>query len=77
MTEIVKYNLLNSMRKSNGGIIMKKLIRTANDAQAPIVKACYVDVASIWKRAQHKSNVGCDLNCRVLKALTPTAEKIR
>ena len=56
---------------------MKKLIRTSNDASAPIIKSCFVDVASIWKQAERKSNIGCELNCRVLKAIAPTAEKIR
>ncbi len=55
-------------------IIMKK--RTSNDATAPIVKPCFVDVESIWGARNKKTSVSKDLSSRVIKALSKCPEKV-
>ena len=54
---------------------MKNVKRNSNDATAPIIKPCFVDVASVWKNAKKKTAVSRDLSDRVLKALLKMPEK--
>ena len=55
---------------------MKKLKGTVNDASAPIVKPCYVDVSAIWNAHTPKQSVSRDLEGRVLKALSGESAKV-
>lgn len=48
--------------------MFKKIKRSANDATAPIIKPCYVDVNAIWNKKKSTS-VSDDLSERVLKTL--------
>jgi len=55
-------------------IITRK--RTVNDATAPIIKPCFVDVDAIWGARNRKTSVSKDLSSRVIKALTKSPEKV-
>ena len=56
-------------------IITRK--RTINDATAPIVKPCFVDVDAIWNAKERKTSVSKDLSSRVIKALSNTTERAK
>lgn len=50
--------------------MLKKIKRTENDATAPIIKPCYVDVNAIWNKKKPTTSVSADLCERVMKAFS-------
>ena len=57
------------MEKNKTETAMKKFKETEIHPEPPIIRPCYVDVCSIWKRAENKPRVSDDLTDKIYQSV--------